>query len=114
RLGRQIGIDAEVDAGHLAHRLGDLCQRQQLAFALDVEDQDTGLEAVAQLGIGFADAGEDDLRSGAAGLERAIQLAGAGDVEAGAVFSHQPADVDVRVRLDAVANQGSYVDICRL
>src|SRR5581483_7211651 len=44
-------------------------------------------------------------RPAAARLERTEQLTAAGDVEAGAVFLHEPANAQVAVRLDAEADE---------
>ena len=78
--------------------------RVQFLLALDVEEEDAVFEGVAHLGVGLADAGEDDLRAGPPGLERAVELAAAGHVEPGAVLAHEPADAEVAVGLHAVAD----------
>ena len=106
RLGRQVRVDAQGDRGDLAHRLGPRRPRACSSSSLSTLNRKTSLfEAVAHLGVGLADAGEDDLVAGAAGLEGAVQLAAAGHVEAGAVLGHEPAEAEVAVGLDAVADE---------
>ena len=80
RLRRQVGIDAQSDQGGAVHRSSYTGQGVQLLLALDVEHQDVALQAVAVFGLGLAGAGEDDLGTGAAGLEGAEQLAVTGHV----------------------------------
>ena len=105
RLGRQIGIDAQRHRGRLAQRFGHVGEGVQLVLALDVEEEDVVFQGGAELGVGLADAGEDDAVAAAAGRERAEQLAAAGHIDAGAVLDHEAADGQVGVGLDAVADE---------
>ena len=63
------------------------------------------LIAVGDLLVGLADAGVDHLLRVAAGLERAEQLAAAGDVKPAALVGEELADVDVAAALDRVADR---------
>ena len=104
-LGGRSGLTRRATVADLAQRSGHVGQGVQLGLALDVEQEDVVLQAVAHLGVGLADAGEDDLVAACRRPEGAVQLAAAGHVEAGAVLGHQPAEVQVAVGLDAVADQ---------
>ena len=101
RLRRQVRVHAERDAGLAAVRLRDLADGVQFLLALDVEEEDAVFEGVADLGVGLADAREDDLRAGRPGLERAEELAAARSRRTRAVLAHQPADAEVAVGLHA-------------
>ena len=89
-----------IGAGHVA-------DGREFAFAFDVEEKDLVLKGHAQLGIGLADAGKDDLAARAARLEGAIEFAAAGDVAAAAMLDHESGNVQVGVGLDAVADQAA-------
>ncbi len=105
RLGRQVGIDAQGGAGSLADAAGHLGEVVQFFLALDVEEKDVVFQGVANLGVGLADAGEDDFLADSAGVERPIQFAAAGHVEAGAGVGQSTAEVQIAVGLEAVADQ---------
>ena len=92
RLGRQVGIDAQGDWAILPIALRDVGRWPAAPPSLSTLNRRTLFSsAVADLGVGLADAGEDDLVARAARFEGAIELAAAGDVEAGAVLGHEPA-----------------------
>ena len=93
-----------VNLGDAIHALGNLGNRVKLPLALNVEEIDAVVECHANLGIGLARAGEDDLVGGAARFQGAIELAAAGDVAAGPAFDHEPGDVQIAVGLDRVAD----------
>ena len=103
-LGGRSGLTRRATCAFTPSRLRDCAEGVQLLLALDVEQEDAVLEGELDLGVGLADAGEDDLRPRSAGLERAVELAAGGDVEPGPVLGHEPADAEVAVGLDAVAD----------
>ncbi len=90
----------------LSMEAGDAVDVFDLGFGFEVERGDAGVDAVGDFLIGFADAGVDDFFGIAAGLEGAIELAAAGDVEAAALGREELADVDVAAAFDGVADGG--------
>jgi hypothetical protein len=84
---RRARLDVRIHAqrdGRDPHGRRQLRERAQLAFALDVEGVDAGVERGRQLVIGLADAAEDNAVRRDAGEQRAVQLAATHDVGAGA------------------------------
>ena len=106
RLGRQVGIDAQGHRSRLAQTLRHVGEGVQLGFALDVEEarrRSPGRSATRRRSCRRRR--RRSCSPGAAGCQGAIQFAAAGHVEAGAVLGHEPADVQVAVGLDAVADE---------
>ncbi len=65
--GVHIRIDAQGDARRFSHLRRDAAECEQFGFGLNVELSDVVRQRKAQLGFGFADAGEDNLFGRAAG-----------------------------------------------
>ena len=105
RLGRQGGVDAQGDRGRPAEGAGHAGQGVQLRLALHVEEPHAALQAVAHLLVGLAHAGEDDLITPSSGGQGAVELAAARHVEARAGAGHEPAEAQVRVGFDAIADE---------
>jgi hypothetical protein len=99
-----IGIDTNGPHRLAANLPGDAIDVFNLGFAFQIKRRDVGFEGFPDLGIGFADAGVDDLRRIAAGLQRAEQFAAAGDVEAATGLGKQLAQIDVAAAFDRVAD----------
>ena len=81
--------------------------RQQFEFGLgfDVDAEDVGGQRRAQLGLGLADAGEQDLVRRNAGRQRALQFAAGHHVGAGAELRQRAQHRLVGIRLHGVADQ---------
>ena len=60
RFGEDVRVDAQRDAGLLAQGLGAFGEEFEFGFALDVEEEDVGVEGGVHLPGLLADAGEDD------------------------------------------------------
>ena len=84
-LGGRSGLTRRATLADLPHRLATSARACSSASLSTLNRKTLFSRAVADLGVGLADAGKDDLVAAAAGLESAIQLAAAGDIEAGAV-----------------------------
>src|SRR3990172_4344607 len=78
-------VEAQGDGRQLAARGRQRVEPGELVGGLDVEPAHARFEGVRQLGLGLADAGEDDARRVRADGEDAIQLAAGDDVEARAL-----------------------------
>ena len=84
-LGEDIRVDAQRDAGLLAQGLCAFGEEFEFGLALDVEEENVGVESGVHLPGLLADAGEDDARDGfRCGAAHALQLAAGDDVESAA------------------------------
>src|SRR5687768_15326893 len=70
-----VRIDAQCDRGGLVHRLAEIAELAQLAFAFDIEAVDTCCERSRQLNDGFAYSAENNALGGNACEERTVQFA---------------------------------------
>ena len=64
RFRKDIGIDAECNASPLFQLRGAFSELLKLAFALDIEQQDSGPQCKIDFRRGFADPREDDVCRG--------------------------------------------------
>ncbi|TCM10651.1 hypothetical protein C8J41_1011167 [Sphingomonas sp. PP-CC-3G-468] len=100
RAAIDVGIDAQYRDRPLATRLGKRGEHPPLLLELEVELPYAGVECIGELPIGLADAGEDDVRCGDTGSERAAHLSTQDDVGTEAAASQQMQHRAVRVCLD--------------
>jgi len=103
--GIDVGVDAQRADGGLAHLAGDAVDVLDLRLGLDVKRGDARVDRHADLVVGLADAGVDDLLRVAPRLERAEQLAAGGHVHPAPLLDQHLADVQVGVGLDRVADR---------
>ena len=106
RLGKDVGIDTEGEAGLLSELGGAKGEQFQLRRALHVELQDSRRQSKVDLRHCLADAGEDNP---ARGLWRSgqhpFQLAAGDDVKARPALGQQLENGQRRVDLDRVADE---------
>ena len=77
RAGIDIRVDAHRDPRGASHFHRKLREQVELRLGLDIDAEDVGGERGAQLGLGLADAGEQDLARRDAG--RLLPLGAVGD-----------------------------------
>src|SRR5262245_39261450 len=77
----------------------------ELWSRLHVEKQNTGIERVLDLFRGFANSSENDLLSGSSCPQYSKQFTAGDDVEPSTPFGEPTEDVDIRIRLNGVADQ---------
>ena len=106
RLGIDVRVDAQGDAGCLAEAGGNLAQRVELGLRLDIEAVDALAQGIGHLLPGLADAGKDDAIGGHACGPGAAQLAFRHHVHAGAQARQGGNHGLVGVGLDGVADEG--------
>src|SRR5215475_14815463 len=98
-LGEYIGIHAQSDANLLFQSTSPFGQQSQLALALDIEDQDVGLDGRVYLLSRLSYAGEDDtLRRARAEPADAFQLSARHHIEGGAQSRKKTQDRKIRIR----------------
>ena len=103
--GIDVGIDADRNPRGLAGLDREPRQQFELGLGFDVDAEDVGGQRGAQLGLGLADAGEQDLLRRNAGGQRALQFAAGDHVGAGAELGQRAQHRLVGIGLHGVADQ---------
>ena len=106
RVGEDVGIDAQGEAGDALEFAGAGGKQGEFGFALDVELEDAGVEREVDFRGGLADAGEDDAADGfGCGGEDALKFAAGDDVETRAMRGEELEDGERGVGFDGVADE---------
>ena len=106
RVGKDIGIDAQREAGADFEFARAGREQLQLRLAFHVELQNAGLEREVDLRGGFSHAGKDHAAGGIRrGGQHALQFAAGDDVETGAVLAEKLENGQRGVGLDRVADK---------
>ena len=108
RLRVHVRVDAERAAASGVALAGDARDVLELRLALDVQEEDAGIERGGDLVIALADARVDDAFRGAARGACAVELAARDHVHAGAAFHQRAAHGEVAAALHRVADEGLH------
>src|SRR5262249_31749954 len=100
RLRVDVGVEADRDARAAAAGLRAVGQDLDLLLALDVEEEDPGLQRLLHLLARLPHAREDDRLRLRADGKHAAQLARGDDVEPRALAAHDVQEREVAVRLE--------------
>jgi len=103
--GIDVRIDPDRDPCDSAGFAGKPREQFELRLGFDVDAEDVGGQGRTQLGLGLADAGEQDFVRRNAGGQRPLQLAAGHHVGAGAELRQRAQHRLIGVRLHGVTHQ---------
>ena len=115
-FGVNVGIDSKGDFRGFAFLLRDADDIFKLGFGFDVEIGNACIEGFDDFLVGFADAGVNDFCGVGPGLDSAVKLAAADDIEAGTGVCHKFEDVNVTAGLYRIADHcvDSFIGVLNL
>ncbi len=105
RAGIDVGIDPNRDSRRPAGLAGQPREQFEFGLGFDVDAENVRGQRRAQLGLGFADPGKQDLFGRDAGGQRTFQLATRNHVRAGAEFRQRAQHRLIGVGLHCVTHQ---------
>src|SRR5438876_3617217 len=105
RLRKNIRINADRDLRFAFQLGGTACQRFQFGFALNIEEQNAGLQSCFHLRNGFSDSRKDDCSRGfLTNPQQSLKLASRNYIKSAAQFCEQAKNAEIGVGFYRIAD----------